>query len=72
MPAGSVRDMLNTGPGAYTLGTVSIPRLGSVGLKLMPKPSPSLYVSAVLIWLPGGDEPRNDPAGSWLQRSAWE
>jgi hypothetical protein len=23
-------------------------------------------------WLPGSDEPRNDPAGSWLQRSAWE
>jgi hypothetical protein len=48
--------MLNTGPGAYTLGTVSISRLGSVGLKLMPKPCPSLYVSAVLIWLPGGDD----------------
>jgi hypothetical protein len=45
--------MLNTGPGAHTLGTVSIPRLGSVGLKLMPKPNPSLYISAVLIWLPG-------------------
>jgi hypothetical protein len=49
--------MPNTGPGAYTLGTVVHSSLGSVGRKLMPKPSPSLYASAVLIWLPRGELP---------------
>ena len=49
--------MLSTGPRAYTLGTVVHSSLGSVGRKLMPKPSPSLYASAVLIWLPRGELP---------------
>ena len=49
--------MPNTGPGAYTLGTVVHSSLGSVGRKLMPKPSPSLYAAAVLIWLPRGELP---------------
>ena len=45
------------GPGAYTLGAVGILRLASVGQKLMPESSPSLYASAVLVWLPRGELP---------------
>jgi hypothetical protein len=48
--------MLNTGE-RIRLARWSIPRLGSVGRKLMPKPSSSLYASAVLIWLPRGELP---------------
>ena len=49
--------MLNTDPGVYTFRAVVILRLASVGRKFMPKPSPSLYASAVLIWLPRGELP---------------
>jgi hypothetical protein len=49
--------MLNTDPGVYTLRAMVIPRLASAGRKFMPKPSPSLYASAVLIWLQRGELP---------------
>jgi hypothetical protein len=39
------------------LRAVVIPYLASVGRKFMPKPGPSLYASAVLIWLPRGELP---------------
>ena len=57
--------MLNTGE-RIRLARWSIPRLGSVGRKLMPKPSPSLYAAAVLIWLPRGELPDIGSLPLWL------
>ena len=49
--------MPNTGPGAYTLGTVVHSSPWQCPTELMPKPSLSLYGSAVLILFPRGELP---------------